>query len=453
MPFKTKLSSLRRKLVRSLSAMLVLGSTILSAAPVWAADSDAAFRLTDSDQETYAQLVSGKKVQQQRDYEQPEQPTVYLTFDDGPSKLTPRVLDILKEEGVPATFFVLGQQAEEYPDTIKRIVQEGHAIGNHTYDHVYSELYGDFTEFWRQVRETDQILGDIAGVHPRLLRAPGGTAGNFDAFYFYWLDQAGYIVHDWNIDSGDSARPGVPAGEIYNTVKKGPFPHDVTLLMHDGSGHGETVRALPDIIKLFKDKGYAFASLTERVKPQQFGVSKINWQRGVPMAKFAKLLGQARAVAADRPEQATPAVPAVIKPPEPIYNNVPLKLQFRSGDAVLPPGGYELQQGTLRVPVRKLAERFGASIVWHEDKRMAAVHYGIRDVEYDLTAMTIRTYVFGRLDRIYPLADMKLVDGSILAPLRSTVALFGHEVSDYSMEANDRFVRIAPKTLAFFTEK
>lgn len=448
MSFSHKCSARPGKIARLLSSLLVLGSTILAGAPAWAADSST-FKLTEPDQEVYAQLASGKKVLQPKTYAQPEQPTVYLTFDDGPSKLTPQVLDILKQEGVPGTFFVLGDQAEEYPATVKRIVQEGHALGNHTYDHVYSSLYRDFSEFWRQVQETDGILNDIVGFRPRLLRAPGGTGGNFDAFYFYYLDQAGYTVHDWNIDSGDSKRPGVPAKEIIDTVKQGPFPHEVTILMHDGTGHGQTVTALPEIIKIFKDKGYAFAPLSEQVEPQQFGIGKIKWSRSTPMAKFAKLLVQSRAVLAERPG---PAMPAVAPPaPEPLYNDVPVKLRLPSGGIILPPGGYELKQGTIRAPLRQLAERLGAAVGWNENKRTATVHYGIRDIEYDLAGMTMRTYTFGRLDRVYPLADMKFVDGSIMVPLRRTVALFYDEVSDFSMDPSDRFVTIAPRrTLAFY---
>lgn len=446
MPHSTKFFARPGKLIHLLFVLLVLASTILAAGPAWAAEGDT-FSLAEPDQEVYAQLASGKKVQQPKTYVQPDKPTVYLTFDDGPSKLTPRVLDILKEEGVPATFFVLGQEAEAHPDTVKRIVQEGHAIGNHTYDHVYSSLYGSFSEYWRQTQDTDAILSDLVGFHPRILRAPGGTGFNYDAFYFYYLDQAGYTVYDWNIDSGDSKRPGVPAKEIIDTVNQGPFEHEVILLMHDGTGHGESVKALPEIIKLFKEKGYTFATLSDKVRPAQFHIMKSKWTRSISIASFAKQLEQVRAFQAEHAEPAKPAA----APPEPLYNEVPLQLRFRGlGTAAVAPGGYELKQGMLRVPMRRLAERFGAGVSWDENKRLAKVHYGYRDIEYDLATMAMRTYVFGRLDRVYPLADMKLVDGSILVPLRGTAALFDNEVSDFSMKADDRFVALAPRNLAYF---
>lgn len=103
-------------------------------------------------EETYHQLRAGKPIQQDREYVRPEHPTVYLTFDDGPSKLTPQVLDILKEENIPATFFVVGEQVEANPEVTKRIVKEGHALGNHSYNHVYRELYADFRTYWEQLQ-------------------------------------------------------------------------------------------------------------------------------------------------------------------------------------------------------------------------------------------------------------------------------------------------------------
>jgi peptidoglycan/xylan/chitin deacetylase (PgdA/CDA1 family) len=432
--------------------------------------------ISAADQELYAQLASGDKVLQRRDYAVPEQPTVYLTFDDGPSKLTPKVLDILKNEDVKATFFELGGEVESYPDIARRVVKEGHALGNHTYDHVYGELYGSFDEFWRQVQATDNVFADVVGFRPRLLRAPGGTAANFDAFYFYYLDQAGYSVFDWNIDSGDSKRAGVPAKEIIDTVKQGPFPHEVTVLMHDGSGHGETVKALPDIIRIFKEKGYAFGTLTEQVQPAQFPVKKTKWGRSMPLAKFGKLAAEVRSVGEQRLAEASPsgasgcngsggacncddesssgggsracadvgavqvAVAAEAPAPKPEYNDVPLRLRYASGDVVLPAGGYELKRGTLHVPLRQLAERLGGAVSWDEGKRTATVRYGLRELRYEIGTKTLRIYSLGKLQISYPYADMQMENGTVYVPLRSTAALLGGGIGDWSMQRDGRFV-------------
>jgi peptidoglycan/xylan/chitin deacetylase (PgdA/CDA1 family) len=233
---------------------------------------------------------SGGFVPKDHPYRAPDHPTVYITFDDGPSKWTPKILDILKEHDVKATFFMLGKLAEGNPHTAQRIVSEGHAVGNHSYDHKYKNLYSDFLTFWDQVQKTDEILSRFTGQPVRLLRAPGGTATNFDAFYFYYLQEAGYLIHDWTVDSGDSKRRNVPAAEIINNVKKAKLTHEVNLLLHDSAGHKETVKALPEIISYYKSKGYQFAALTEQVKPVAFRVGRVKWNRSMTEAHHDKVL-------------------------------------------------------------------------------------------------------------------------------------------------------------------
>ncbi|MBP1992280.1 polysaccharide deacetylase [Paenibacillus eucommiae] len=253
-------------------------------------------------QATFKLLNEGKRQglqqeQQDKTYKIPEKPTVYLTFDDGPSKLTGPVLDLLQKENIKASFFVLGKEAQAHPELIRRIINEGHTIGNHSYDHIYKELYSDFSSFWEQLQRTEQILNDTAGVKPRLVRAPGGTFTNFDAYYYYYMDQAGYTVVDWNVDSGDSRKKNVPKGDIIEEVKKAPLKHEMTVLFHDGSGHEATLEALPEVIRYFKNKGYAFAPLSAEVKPVQFPLGKSKWNRTMSYAHFQELLTEVAAYA------------------------------------------------------------------------------------------------------------------------------------------------------------
>src|SRR5690606_38338236 len=98
----------------------------------------------------------------------------------------------------------------------------------------YKDLYPDFDRFWSQVSRTEAILEKITGEKTRLVRAPGGTYTKFDAFYFYFMEQSGYKVHDWNVDSGDSKRKGVPASEIIANVKNSLLKHEMNVLLHDG---------------------------------------------------------------------------------------------------------------------------------------------------------------------------------------------------------------------------
>jgi peptidoglycan/xylan/chitin deacetylase (PgdA/CDA1 family) len=186
---------------------------------------------------------------------------VYLSFDDGPEpENTPAILDILKSHGIKATFFVVGNQAEKHPDILRRIYQDGHAIGNHSYNHVYRELYQSANTYVSQLRRTDEIVKKIIGVRPRISRAPGGSAGSFTKEYWENLNKLGYIEVGWNISSGDAS--SAKANQIMNNVaiqmeNKNLWSH-ATVLMHDGRGHGETVKALPDIIKFYKERRFEF---------------------------------------------------------------------------------------------------------------------------------------------------------------------------------------------------
>lgn len=317
-------------------------------------------------------------------YAEPERPTVYLTFDDGPSDLTPQVLDILAEYGVPATFFVLGNQAEKREETVRRILREGHAIGNHTYNHDYQELYGSFEDFYRQVERTNAILERITGERVALLRAPGGTATNFDAFYFFYLTLAGYRVHDWNVDSGDSKRRGVPAAEIAANVKKAALTREMNVLLHDGAGHEETVKALPEIIEYFREQGYRFAALTDEVKPVVFRVGKVKWKRNTDEREHARLLALVEPGLA-APGLTEPAggslsegvlIASAAEPTAASAEETVRETEAVREKAQVPPPG--------QVPLREWAKRSGATVVWDPVKETATLTLGGSALEWSV---------------------------------------------------------------------
>ncbi|WP_432646801.1 polysaccharide deacetylase family protein [Mitsuokella sp.] len=192
---------------------------------------------------------------------------VYLTFDDGPDdKNTPAILDILKENGVKATFYVTGAHAELHPDILQRIFDEGNAIGNHSYDHDYKKLYVSPQTFLAEMERTDEIIHGIIGVRPLILRAPGGVIGHFTDAYAPALKASGYVEHDWNVSSADAA-PNHPVAQdfIDNIDSQTDQPvaaHSAIILMHCSEGHEETVKALPKIIEILKAKGYTFGVVT-----------------------------------------------------------------------------------------------------------------------------------------------------------------------------------------------
>lgn len=196
--------------------------------------------------------------------------TVYLTFDDGPDpENTLAILRILKENNIKATFFVVGTQVEKYPQTLKNVFDAGHAIGNHSYNHVYRDLYKSPAAYIAQLSQTDEKIKSILGVRPRISRAPGGSAGSFTKFYWEELKVNGYTEVGWNISSGDASSAKAP--QIINNIarqleNKFLWSHAI-VLMHDGRGHSETVAALPAIIKLFKDRGFEFRVINLETPP------------------------------------------------------------------------------------------------------------------------------------------------------------------------------------------
>lgn len=198
---------------------------------------------------------------------------VYLTFDDGPSEtVTPKILDILKEEEIKATFFVLGSSVDSSKSSkmiLKREFLEGHAIGNHTYSHDYDYLYpnrGVNTEnFMNDIEKTNESLKSVLGedFSTRVIRFPGG--------YMSWADpngiddvlkQYGYYHVDWNSLSKDSEGGYKSAEQLIEEVKVSVSGREkAVILMHDNYGKEETAKALPQIIDYLKQEGYEFRTM------------------------------------------------------------------------------------------------------------------------------------------------------------------------------------------------
>lgn len=195
---------------------------------------------------------------------------VYLTFDDGPSEtVTPKILDILKSEGVHATFFVLGKQidsSDESKDLIRRTVSEGNAIGIHSYSHNYNYLYPNkvvnVNNFSEEVDKTNKSLKSVLGdqFSTKAIRLPGGhmTWKGTEALDKYFKKN-GYSYIDWNALSKDAEGPKKTSEQlVQEAIKTAGTKQKVILLMHDTYGKEETAKSLPDIIHYFKDNGYEF---------------------------------------------------------------------------------------------------------------------------------------------------------------------------------------------------
>lgn len=368
---------------------------------------------------------------------------VYLTFDDGPSRHTPEVLDILKEEGIPATFFVLGQSALAQEDMIRRIVDEGHALGNHTYDHDYEKLYPRFIHFWDQIQQTEEVLAHIVGIRPSLVRAPGGTYKKFDAHYFRYMEEAGYQVHDWNVDSGDSKRKGVPARDIVANVKNAPLRDVMNVLLHDGAGHAESVLALPEIIAYFKEQGYRFAPLTEDVEPIQFRIADELKERSMALEDHEAIMKRigARTASISVAVSPEPAPVQLANPSLGIRPSATLHLttavasaqgwtasfvKARFGKPLPPEASAEQeddQGNTGEIGLRAYFEQRGGKVEWWSHARKAVIRYRGLIYEFEPEAQWMRVYQNGVLQKASQLEGMRIKDGAIRIPARHTQSL------------------------------
>lgn len=191
--------------------------------------------------------------------------TVYLTFDDGPVRaVTPQVLDILDLYGVKATFFVVGTNIDKNPQLLKEIVSRGHALGNHTYNHKYQEIYASKLSFLKSIIWNEEVIYRAVYMKPRVIRDPGGKLRN-NAKQKSLLAASGYQLVSWDIDSFDSRFPYPSAAMITDNVRrqldKKRHAAQIIVLMHDGLKGANTVKALPGVITMLKKEGYQFAVL------------------------------------------------------------------------------------------------------------------------------------------------------------------------------------------------
>lgn len=185
----------------------------------------------------------------------PRKKQVAITFDDGPHpSYTPRLLEILKQHGVKATFFLVGEMGEKYPDLVKAEIAAGHSVGNHTYHHVNLTRI-PLEQVATEIKACGEVLQGITGRPPRLFRPPGG---DYDKKVAEAAEALGYTMVLWTDDPGDYAKPG--AKVIESRLLSSISPGGVVLI-HDGIQ--QTLDVLPQILAYLKGKGYQFVTIDE----------------------------------------------------------------------------------------------------------------------------------------------------------------------------------------------
>ena len=198
----------------------------------------------------------------------------YLTFDDGPSNNTHQILDILKQNNIKATFFVLGSQVEIFPETTNRIYNEGHYIANHGYSHKYSEIYQSPEQVLNEFNQCNQIVAKTINVpeyNSHLFRFPGGSVGGKYAELkkqaITLLEQNDILHIDWNSLTGDPEKVN-PTEEYLmdNLQKTTEGKNSLVILMHDAQAKKITAETLPKVIEYLQQQGYSFESFYDIIK-------------------------------------------------------------------------------------------------------------------------------------------------------------------------------------------
>lgn len=193
----------------------------------------------------------------------------YFSFDDGPSDVTLKILDSLKKYDAKATFFIIaGEIDEEGVDSLKRMIEEGHTIGIHTYSHKYKDIYASVEAYLQDFYKVYKLIYEATGVKPNIFRFPWGSSNPYNKKINKELkaemERRGFSFYDWNVSAEDMI--GKPSQEkikknVLKDVEKYNYP---IILMHDASINKNTAKVLPEILKTIKEKGYGFDTLDNR---------------------------------------------------------------------------------------------------------------------------------------------------------------------------------------------
>lgn len=195
----------------------------------------------------------------------PDQKTVYLTFDDGPSANTDKILEILNRYGVHATWFVVGTSS--HLDSIEKIWDDGNQVGLHSQTHDYSTDYATDTSYEQGLETLAGEVEQRLGFKPTVIRFPGGSKNSYDGKVadgsINAVTAAGLHYFDWNVENGDATGNNLPVSKLVaNVEKEAAGDNSCCVLMHDLESKSTTVEALPQIIQYFIDQGYTFDVLT-----------------------------------------------------------------------------------------------------------------------------------------------------------------------------------------------
>lgn len=201
--------------------------------------------------------------------------TVYFTFDDGVSQNTNKILDMLQQQDVKATFFVTAQNADQpyAAETLRRIVNEGHSLGLHTYSHDFSKIYRSVDHYLADLDRLNGYIYETVGIYPDIFRFPGGSATVSASpavmkALIRELTARGYQYYDWDVVSGDDTAtvyaPEYLAQNMLRGVEEGKA---TVILLHDNATPVTSAQAVDLVINHLRERGFVFDRLTAAIEP------------------------------------------------------------------------------------------------------------------------------------------------------------------------------------------
>lgn len=223
----------------------------------------------------YQKLFPDLKIDKEIQFDDDVQDSVYLTFDDGPSTLTPKVLKTLKEKEIKATFFVVYNDSPEAASILRQMIEDGHTIGIHSTTHVYNRIYASVDDFIKDFEITAKWVYEVTGIKPEIFRFPGGSINAYNQQIYQPLIaemlRRGYVFYDWNVSSGDASKKVTKQAVLENVIQGAMGKDKAIVLMHDSCYKEATLKALPEIIDRLEAVGKVFMPLDRTVQPVTFG--------------------------------------------------------------------------------------------------------------------------------------------------------------------------------------
>ncbi|MDB6140075.1 MAG: putative polysaccharide deacetylase [Verrucomicrobiaceae bacterium] len=203
---------------------------------------------------------------------------IALTFDDGPHPInTPRLLDMLKERGIKATFFLIGKSVVTHPEIVRRIVAEGHEVANHTWDHKMLRSLGP-DKINEELQKTQDAIVAACGVTPAVYRPPFGAITKKQQAAV--MERFHYPSIVWEVDTNDWKAPRSIA-KVHDTILKDTHAGSI-ILCHDI--HSETIDAMPSTLDELKAKGFLFMTISQLIKLENDEVKAVAAGKGLPAA-------------------------------------------------------------------------------------------------------------------------------------------------------------------------